>query len=80
MVLINDELVGLELVKYIVLRLVENDESIEKVSEDFGNDVRFISRVVKFLEDVAWIKQDGFGDYQMTDAISLKISSSKIVV
>lgn len=79
MVLINDELVGLELAKYIA-RLVENNESIEKVSEDFGNDVRFISRIVKFLEDVAWIKQDGSGDYQMTDAISLKISSSKIVV
>jgi hypothetical protein len=79
MVLINDELVGLELEKYIVLRLAENNGSIEKISEDFGNDVHFISRVIKFLEDHAWIKQDGFGDCQMTDSISLKISSSKIV-
>ena len=80
MVLINDQLVGLELAKYIVLRLVENNESIEKVSEDFDNDVRFINGVVKFLKDVGWIKQDGTDDYQMTDVISLKVSSSKIVV
>ena len=80
MVLINDQLVGLELAKYIVLRLVENNESIEKVSEDFDNDVRFINGVVKFLKDVGWIKQDGTGGYQMTDIISLKVSSSKIVV
>lgn len=78
--MISDGLVGIELAKYIVLRLVNNNESIEKVSEDFDNDIHFISRVVKFLEDVEWIKQNDSRDYRMTDAISLKVSSSKIIV
>jgi hypothetical protein len=33
-----------------------------------------------FLKDVGWIAQDSTGGYQMTDVISLKVSSSKIVV
>ena len=75
-----NELTGLELAKYILLRLVDNNESIEQLAEDFDNDVRFIDGVVKFLNDVGWIKQDRTGSYQMSDVISLKVSSSKIVV
>ena len=74
------ELGGLELAKYLLLRLVDNNESIERLAQDFDNDVRFINGVVKFLKDVGWIKQDSTGGYQMTDVISLKVSSSKIVV
>ena len=74
------ELGGLELAKYILLRLVVHNESIERLAQDFDNDVRFINGVVKFLKDVGWIKQDSTGGYQMTDVISLKVSSSKIVV
>jgi hypothetical protein len=55
------ELTGLELAKYILLRLVYNNESIEQLAEDFDNDVRFINSVVKFLKDVRWIKQDSTG-------------------
>ena len=73
-----NELTGLELAKYILLRLVDNNESIEQLAEDFDNDVRFIDGVVKFLKDVGWM--DSTGGYQMTDVISLKVSSSKIVV
>ena len=75
------ELAGLELAKYILLRLVDNNESIERLAQDFDNDVRFINGVIKFLEDIGWIKQDSLsGCYKMTDVISLKVSSSKIVV
>jgi hypothetical protein len=74
------ELTGRELAKFILLRLVNNNESIEQVAEDFDNDVRFIDGVVKFLKDVGWIVQDSTGGYQMTDVISLKVSCSKIVV
>ena len=78
--MINDALTGLELVKYISLRLVDNNETIEQVSIDFENDVRFVTRVVKFLKDVGWIKQVSNGSYQMTDdLISSKISCSKLV-
>ena len=64
----------------ISLRLVDNNESIAQVAVDFENDVHFIIRVVKFLKDVGWIKQDRNGTYQMTDdIISSKISCSKLV-
>jgi hypothetical protein len=74
------ELTGLELAQYILLRLVDNHESIEQLSKDFDNDVRFIERVVKFLNDVKWIELDRDGSYQMTELIKLKVSASKIVV
>lgn len=74
------ELTGLELAKYILLRLVYNNESIEDLAEDFDNDVRFINSVVKFLKDVRWIKQDSTGRYQMSDLISLRVSSSKTII
>ncbi|HZA68518.1 MAG TPA: hypothetical protein VE548_02385 [Nitrososphaeraceae archaeon] len=78
--MINDALTGLELAKYISLRLVDNNETIEQVSVDFENDVRFVTRVVEFLKDVGWIKQVSNGSYQMTDdLISSKISCSKLV-
>jgi predicted transcriptional regulator len=75
-----NELAGLELAKYILLRIVENKEGIEQLAEDFDNDVRFITHVIEFLKDVGWIRQNSTGTYQMTDAISLKVSSSKIVI
>ena len=74
--MMDDNLTGLELAKFIILRLVENDESIEELE----NDVRFITRVVTFLKDIGWIKEDSStGSYQMSDVISLKVSSSRIV-
>ena len=74
------ELTGLELAKYILLRLVDINESIERLAQDFDNDVRFINSVVNFLKEIGWIKQDGTGGYQMTEVISLKVNSSKVVV
>ena len=74
------ELTGLELAKYIMLRLVDNHESNEQLSENFDNDVRFINRVVDFLKDIKWIEQDRNGLYQMTDIVRPKVSATKIVV
>jgi hypothetical protein len=72
------ELTGLELAKYIMLRLVDNHESIEQLSKNFDNDVRFINRVVDFLKDIKWIEQDHTGLFQMTDIARLKVHSTKI--
>ncbi|HYZ58223.1 MAG TPA: hypothetical protein VE544_01095 [Nitrososphaeraceae archaeon] len=78
--MMDDNLTGLELAKFIILRLVENNESIEQLAEDFENDVRFITRVVTFLKDIGWIKEDSSTrSYQMSDVISLKVSSSRMV-
>jgi hypothetical protein len=74
------ELGGLELAKYILLRLVVQNDSIERLAQDFDNDTRFINGVVKFLLDIGWIKQNGTGGYQMSDVVSLKVNSTRIVV
>jgi hypothetical protein len=74
------ELGGLELAKYILLRLVVQNDSIERLAQDFDNDARFINGVVKFLQDIGWIKQNGTGGYQMSDVVSLKVNSTRIVV
>ena len=74
------ELTGLELAKYIMLRLVENHESIEQLAKNFDNDVRFINRVVNFLKDIKWIEQDFSGLYQMTDTDRIKVHATKIFV
>jgi hypothetical protein len=74
------ELTGLELAKYIMLRLVDNHESIEQLSENFDNDVLFINRVVNFLKDIKWIEQDHSGLFQMTDIARLKVHATKIFV
>jgi hypothetical protein len=73
------ELGGLELAKYILLRLVVHNESIERLAQDFDNDTRFINGVVKYLQDIGWIKQNGTGGYQMSDFVSLKVNSTGIV-
>jgi hypothetical protein len=74
------ELGGLELAKYILLRLVVQNDSIERLAQDFDNDTRFINGVVKFLLDIGWIKQNGTGGYQMSDVVSSKVNSTRIVV
>ena len=70
------ELTGLELAKYIMLKLVDNRESIEQVSENFDNDVRFINRVIDFLSDIKWIEEVHSGSYQMTDTAGLKVRAT----
>jgi hypothetical protein len=70
------ELTGLELAKYIMLKLVDNRESIEQLSENFDNDVRFINRVIDFLKDIKWIEEVHSGSYQMTDTAGLKVRAT----
>ena len=41
-------LTGLELAKYILLRLVDNHESIKQISKDFDDDIRFVNSIIRF--------------------------------
>jgi predicted transcriptional regulator len=60
-------LTGLDLARHVLMRLVDNHEGIERVTEDFDNDTRFILGVIDFLKDVKWIEQDLSGSYQITE-------------
>ena len=54
------------------MRLVDN-QSVEKLAEDFDDDVRFINGVVDFFKDIRWIKQDCVsGLYQLTEISRMK--------
>jgi hypothetical protein len=61
------------------MRLVDN-QSLEKLAEEFDNDVRFINGIVDFLKDIGWIKQDRIsGLYQITEIGRMKVNASKRV-
>ncbi len=61
-----DALSGLELAKHVLIRFTKDQESIERIAEDFDDDRKFILGVVDFLTDIEWIKQDKNGIYKMT--------------
>lgn len=58
---------GLELAKYVLSRLVNYHDSIEEIAEYSDNDKQLISEVVKFLNDIRWIKQDVNGAFKITN-------------
>ena len=59
---------GLSLAKYVLERLVNDHDSVEKVAEDFDNEKKFILGLIDFLNEIGWIKQDLSG----TDTITRK--------
>lgn len=62
------------------MRLVDN-QSLEKLAEEFDDDVQFISSIVDFLKDIGWIKQDHIsGLYQITEIGRMKANASKRVI
>ncbi len=63
----TSNLSGVELAKYVLLRLTNDHDSIEKVAEDFDNNKTFILGVINFLNEVGWIKQVSVGVYRMTN-------------
>jgi hypothetical protein len=72
-------LAGLELAKYVLMRLVDN-QSLEKLAEEFDDDVRFINGIVDFLKDIRWIKKDRIsGLHQITEIGRMKANDSKRV-
>ena len=60
------ELAGLELAKYVLVRITDGSQTIEKIAENFDNDRRLILWIVDFLKKVGWIKQNESGTYRMT--------------
>jgi predicted transcriptional regulator of viral defense system len=61
-----NEIGGLELAKYILHRLVNDQHTIEEVAKDYDNDKRYILGIVDFLKEVGWIKREENGTYKIT--------------
>lgn len=72
--------VGLELAKYVLMRLVDN-QSVETISKDLDDDMWFVNSIVEFLKDIEWVKQDQTsGLYKMTEVGKTKARPSKVIV
>ena len=57
-----------------------DNQSLEKLAEEFDDDVRFINGIIDFLKDIRWIKQDHIsGLYQITEIGRMKVNASKRV-
>ena len=71
-------LAGLELAKYVLMRLVDNS-SVEKLAEEFDKDVRFIKSILEYLKNIKWIEQNDIsGLYQITEVGKIKANISTI--
>ena len=73
---------ALEIAKYVLARIVDI-QSVERLAEEFDNDVQFINGIIKFLKEVRWIEQDcTSGLYQLTANGKTKVNSStsKLIV
>jgi hypothetical protein len=58
-----------------------DNQSLEKLAEEFDDDVQFISSIVDFLKDIGWIKQNRIsGLYQITEIGRMKANASKRVI
>jgi hypothetical protein len=59
------------------MRLVDN-QSLEKLAEEFDDDVRFINGIVDFLKGIRWIKKDRIsGLHQITEIGRMKANALK---
>ena len=57
---------GLGLAKYVLERLVNGRDNVEKIAEEFNNDKVLILEIIDFLDEIGWIKQDLSGTYRIT--------------
>lgn len=57
---------GLELARYVLHKLKQEDFNIELLSNDFDNDERFINSILIFLKEIEWISEDTNGKYSLT--------------
>jgi hypothetical protein len=54
------------LARYVLDRITDDKDSIEKIAENFEDDKNFISGIIGFLIDIHWLKQDENGVYRKT--------------
>jgi hypothetical protein len=62
----SNELTGLEVAKYLLSKLVRNQDSIERMTEALEYDEKLSSEVLDFFIDARWIRQNTNGTYIIT--------------
>jgi DNA-binding IclR family transcriptional regulator len=61
-----NELTGLEIAKYLLSRLVKDDDGIKRMAEALDYDEKLVSEVLDFFRDIGWIRQNTNGTYEIT--------------
>jgi DNA-binding IclR family transcriptional regulator len=60
-------LTGLELADHILMRIVEEGDSVEELTQGLDRKESYVSALTSILKDVGWIDQDPSGKYIITD-------------
>jgi hypothetical protein len=60
------ELTGLDVAKYLLSKLVKNQDSIERMTEALEYDEKLSSEVLDFFIYARWIRQNTNGTYIIT--------------
>ena len=60
-------LTGLDLAKYVLIRIVEEDDTVEKLTQGLDAKESYVSTLASILEDIGWIEQEPSGKYIITD-------------
>ena len=58
---------GLILARFVLKRLVENGDTVEKLIQDLDGDEKYFFSIVSFLKDIKWIREDSNGEYVITN-------------
>jgi DNA-binding IclR family transcriptional regulator len=62
----TNELIGVEIIKYLLSRLVVDHVGIERMAEELDHDEKLVSEVLDFFIDIGWIRQNTNGTYRIT--------------
>jgi hypothetical protein len=57
---------GQEAAKFILSRLVMDQNNIEKMRTDIDNNERLVSEIIDLFRDTEWVRWNGNGTYSIT--------------
>ena len=61
-----NELTGLDIAKFLLSKLVKDQDSIEKMTEALDCNYGLVSELLDFFIDIGWIKQTANRTYEIT--------------
>ena len=62
----TNELISLELAKFILSKIIKNQDTIEQMSKELDNNGRLVLRILHFFTSVGWAKRNVNGTYAIT--------------
>jgi hypothetical protein len=60
------------LAKFVLKRLVENGDTVEKLIQDLDGDEKYLFSITSFLKDITWMREESDGEYLITNTGIIK--------